>query len=148
MPLPIYPIGIGLLTLVAWFTTRGRAKNGAAGKSTMAGEMTPERQIIYQTALSTTKDPLELQKLAAAFRKEGLVAQAILLDKRAKLRTLPDEVKEARRQIYREAMDQTDPDKVEKLADAFEKEGATGAAAALKEYAQSLRKAASEGAAA
>ena len=104
--------------------------------------MTPERAIVYETALRTVKDPTKLRALATAFRKEGLNSQADMLEKRAKLRELPPDLKAKRQQAYRDGMKSTDPDKVETLAAAFESEGATGAADSLRKYAKGLRDAA------
>jgi hypothetical protein len=124
----VIPIGVGVLIgAAAWATRKPK------------GEMTPERTIVYDTALKTVKDPEKLKILSEAFRKEGLTAQADLLQKRATLRELPPDVKEARRAAFRKGMASTDPKAVNELADAFEKEGASGAADALRKYASGLK---------
>lgn len=102
------------------------------------GAMTPERQVILDTALNSTSDPDKLRALAKVFREEGLPAQADLLEKRAKLRELPSDVKEARKAAFRAGMASKNPVAVRALADEFEREGATGAAAALRTYAFTL----------
>lgn len=103
------------------------------------GELTPERQVIFETALNEVKDPAKLRALAKAFREQGLTREADILEKRASLRDLPPDVKEARRDAYRKGMDSKDPLAVDNLANAFEKEGATGAAEALRKQAEALR---------
>lgn len=43
------------------------------------GTITPERDVIFQTAMATVTDPQNLKDLAASFDKEGLPAQAAAL---------------------------------------------------------------------
>jgi hypothetical protein len=124
----LLPIGVGLLAGTAWFFAKKPQK----------GEMTPERQVVLDTALSSTKEPDKLRALAKVFRDEGLALQADLLEQRAKLRELPADVKEGRREAFRAGMSSQNAGAVRALADEFEKEGATGAAAALRTYAFSL----------
>jgi hypothetical protein len=106
-------------------------------KQTTTG-LTPERKIIYETALETEKDPSKLRTLAAAYKKEGLVEEAALLEKRASLRDLPPEIKEARSDAYKAGMSSNNPEGVLKLASAFKQEGATGAAQSLVKYAGAI----------
>ena len=108
-------------------------------KKPAPGVMTPDRQSILDTAL-TSKDiePVKLRALAKVFADNGLPLQADLLEKRAKLRELPSDVKEARKAAFRAAMESTNPAGIRVVADAFEKEGATGAAAALRTRAFDL----------
>lgn len=101
-------------------------------------KMTAERKAVYETALKTLKDPAKLRELAESFRQEGLAAQAELLEKRAALRELPKAVKEARKEIFRQAMASKDRAGVLAMADAYDREGATGAADALRDYAKGL----------
>jgi len=56
------------------------------------------------------------------------------------LRELPKAKRDERRNIFKKGMASKDPDAVERLAAAYDKEGATGAAAALRKYATGLRK--------
>jgi hypothetical protein len=100
--------------------------------------MTPERKKVYETALESLKDPEKLRSLADAFDKEGLKDEAIMLRKRAALRELPASSKEARKAAFRKGMSSSDPKAVRVLATAFHKQGATGAAQALKKYAEGL----------
>lgn len=100
--------------------------------------MTAERTIAYQNALQSVKDPNKLRTLAAVYRKSGLAAQADMLEKRAKLRELPKEVSEARRAAFKKGMASKDSAAILNLANAFDSEGATGAADQLRQYAQGL----------
>lgn len=126
MPLPLLPLAVVGLAGGAWWMKKHRRG------------MTPERQIVYETALLSLKDPVKLRALAAAFEKEGMKDQAALLLKRATLRELPADVKAARREAFRKGMAATDPAAVNALAEAFYKEGATGAAESLRKYAVAL----------
>lgn len=103
------------------------------------GELTPERQMIFETALDQVKEPAKLRGLAKAFREQGLIKEADILDKRAALRDLPPDVKEGRRDAYRKGMDSKDPIAINTLAAAFESEGATGAAESLRKQAIALQ---------
>lgn len=100
--------------------------------------MTAQRKVIYDTALTTLKDENKLAELAKSFEEAGLTAEASMLRKRAKLRSLPKDVKQKRREIFKQALTWTEPDKVEALAKAFEREAATGAAQELRNYAKAL----------
>jgi len=110
-----------------------------ADKVPPKGELTPERQVIFETALNEVKEPVKLRALAKAFREQGLTKEADILEKRAALRDLPADVKEARRDAYRKGMESRDPIAIDNLAAAFDKEGATGAAAALRKQAEAVR---------
>lgn len=100
--------------------------------------MTPERKKVYDAALTSLKDSEKLRTLALEFRKAGLKDEAVMLEKRAALRDLPTDVKLERREAFKKGMKSQDKAAVLQLADAFEKEGATGAAAALRDYAAGL----------
>lgn len=118
---------------------------GLAGAATLVASkrksgMTPERERIYMNALQNLKEPEKLRALATAFEKEGLQKEADLLFKRAGLRELPNEVKAARRVVFKNAMSSMNGEEVRKVASAFRTQGAIGAAAALEEYADGLGK--------
>ena len=132
MPLPLIPLTIA--TLAGGALWANSSKPGPA-----KGVVTTERTLIFETAMNELKDPGKLRKLADVYRKEGLPGHADLLEKRAKLRELPPDIKAARKAAYRKAMASTDAEAVRKLADAYDKEGATGAAASLRKYADSLK---------
>ena len=119
--------------------------------------MTPQRTKVYQEALRSL-DSANLRDLAAGFRQEGLNAQAIQLEKRARLRDLPDSAKEKRRQVQRDLLKLTGKDasgnvtpeqlqkdiaRIEEFATLYEQDGAVGSAEKLREYAQALKNAAS-----
>ena len=128
MVFPIVPSIIAGLATVAIIKNRNSTK----------GVMTPERTIVYETALSKLKDSVKLHQLADAFESEGLRPQANVLRKRAALRDLPREVREARRTVFRKAMSSTDATAVKQIANAYRADGATGAADALDKYAAGL----------
>ncbi len=112
------------------------AANQNSAKS--SGEMTAPRALVFETALNEIKEPVKLRQLAAAFRAQNLMIQADLLEKRAKLRELPEATKQARREAFRKGMKSTDAAAINALAEGFEKEGATGAANELRRYASTL----------
>lgn len=129
--LPLLPLAIGGLVGVSWWAQKHRK-----------GGMTAERKILLDTLINTPQTPATLKTMADAFEKQGLKPQAEMLRKRAALRELPDDVKERRKQVFRDAMASQDPAAVLKVAAAFDKEGYTGNAAALRTYAAGLKKAA------
>lgn len=116
----------------------GALAAGAAYKKHKSKKMSAEHELIFKNALQSLKDPAKLKELADAFEKEGLHDAAQLLRKRAILRELPPELKKARREALRKGLSSNDPKEVNELADAFEKEGATGAANDLRAYAKAL----------
>jgi hypothetical protein len=129
MPLPLIPIAVIALGAGAAYKVHRNRKNKV---------MTPKRQRVYDHALNTLKDPASLRKLGDAYHSQGLTEQGDMLVKRARLRELPADVKAGRRAAFQKGMTLTNPGSVEKLAAEFEKEGATGAASALRKYAQGL----------
>lgn len=131
MPLPFFPLVIAGLVAGAYHQTRKSVPD--------KGVLTPTRALVYEQALNLMKEPDKLRKLAEAFRNEGLPAQAEMLEKRAKLRELPPETKAARKDVFRKGMTSQDPAAVMQLANVFESEGATGAAATLRKYASGLK---------
>lgn len=102
------------------------------------GKMTPERKKLFEEALKTMTDPVKLRSLAGTYEKYGLKAEAKELRKRAALREAPAEVKQKRTEVFKKALDSTDPQKVSKVADAYHKIGAYGAADKLRKYAAGL----------
>ncbi len=136
--LPIlWPIGIAVLGGLAWRKASKKAATTSIGAETNG--LTPDRAIIYKTALEKLQDPAKLMKLAATFRAEGLEPHAVMLEKRAQLRSLPQEQKRARRAVYRKAMGSTNREAINAVADAYESEGATSAAENLRTYAAGLQ---------
>jgi hypothetical protein len=106
------------------------------------GDLTPERQAVYEMAMKFARDPQKLAVLADAFDSAGLHKEASALRKRSKLPSLPANVQAARQRALREALSSMDPDHVKKLAVAFEAEGLGSAAAILRDYASGLESAA------
>jgi peptidoglycan hydrolase-like protein with peptidoglycan-binding domain len=100
--------------------------------------MTPARQQVFSAAVSNLKDPAALKTLATAFNQAGLTAHAEILDKRGSLKALPPEQKAARREAFKTGMSSNDPLAIRKLADAFTKEGASGAAKTLQDRAAAI----------
>jgi peptidoglycan hydrolase-like protein with peptidoglycan-binding domain len=100
--------------------------------------MTPARQQVFSAAVSNLKDPAALKTLATAFNQAGLPAHAEILDKRGSLKALPPEQKAARREAFKSGMSSNDPLAIRKLAEAFTKEGATGAAKTLQDRAAAI----------
>jgi hypothetical protein len=128
MPIPAIPIIVVLLGGAAYLR-RDKAH----------GVMTPERTKIFNAALAGgMQDPENLDKLAKTFAGEGLPEQAALLRQRAALKRLPNEVKLARRQIWRKAIASKNKAAVQRLAAAYDAEGCTSAAMRLREIASGL----------
>lgn len=129
MPLPLIPIGIGLLLGgSAW----------AGKKHIEKRRFTPERRMIFDTAMEKVKDIGKLNHLADVFEKEGLKAQATLLRKRARLRGLPQAQKDARREAMRKALASTDIAALKRFADALHSETAYANEAKIRSYIKTL----------
>jgi hypothetical protein len=103
------------------------------------GVLTDKRRLIYEQHMLKGKDPAALRTLADAFDAEGLKAHAEMLRKRANLRELPKEVRDARRDAFRRALASDKVDVIEALATEWENEGATDAAATLREHAAAVK---------
>jgi hypothetical protein len=101
-------------------------------RSDKRGIMTPERQQIYDAALTNLKDPIKLRSLADGFEKEGFRAQAELLRKRAVLRELSPTEREQRKKIFDKTMSSTNTKVMEQIAALLDEQGATGAAANIR----------------
>ncbi len=138
VPVLLVPVGMALLAGAA-AVVKGRRDKAETSPAVIA-----QRKVIYETAIGAVdsntaiKDPEKLRALAKAFRGEGAIAEADMLDKRAALRELPPEIVEARRVAFRKLMECTDPGRVLAAAAVFENEGATGAAENLRKYAAGL----------
>lgn len=128
---PLIPAAGIVIGLTGWALYKKKIKK--------IGEMTPEREAVFKEAMNNIEEPEKLRQLARVFAKEGLPHQADLLAKRARLRSLPDDVKKARKVIYQEALKLVDPQKVNEVADVFEQQGAIGAAQTLRQYASGLK---------
>jgi hypothetical protein len=145
--IPLIPVVLGLAALGggAYYIKRGTAKAAErqvtaevrAAKAELTGRIKQE----YENALAHVKDVPKLRALADAYEKQGYKAAASMLRKRASLRDLPANVKSARRDAFRKALKSTNVEAVRKVADAFDSQGATGAAETLRKRAESILKA-------
>ncbi len=106
-------------------------------------ETLANRRMIYEVALQC-KDPKKLRELAAAYASQGHKAEAIMLEKRAALRELPEDEQIKRREAYRKGLASTNASGVRNLAAAFEHMGCSGAADKLREHAAALDAAAAQ----
>jgi hypothetical protein len=137
--LPIPLIALGVLAGGAYLAKRhANKKKSNVNGETVPGVLTSERQVIYDTAMNQCHDPNQILKVAAAMEGEGLKDHAAALRKRAALRTLPKNVKMARRAVFKQMMACKDKQRVLRVADALQAEGATGSAEALRKYASGL----------
>jgi hypothetical protein len=128
MPLPLIPLAIAALTGGAYAASRRRKKT-----------LKPEHKAIYEKAMQNERNPACLMQLSQAFKSQGFDDYADMLSKRAKLRGLPPETKAQRKFIFKQAMNESNPAKVEAMANAFQKEGCIGAAEALFKHAEALK---------
>lgn len=137
---PIPLIAIGLLGAGAYLAKRHAKKNAAVvhGDGETEGVLTPERQVIYDTAMNECQDANQILNVAKAMESEGFKEHGAALRKRAALRSLPKDLKDARRAIFKQMMAEKNKARVLRVADAFQTEGATGAAEALRKYASGL----------
>lgn len=128
--LPLVPLAISSLIGLAFLKVKKSDPN--------KGVFTPARQVIFQQAIDNCRDPVRLRALAKAYRGEGLTAQADLLEKRAAIRETPPAVAAAHREVFKKAINHTNPEVVLNVASAFDTQGANGAAMNLRKYANGL----------
>lgn len=128
--IPIDPltVTIGVLT---WLAFRKQA-------STNYGQMTPEREEVFQNAMRFLKDPNRMSTLAEEFQKEGLKFQALLLRKRALWRSRAPDVLETHDNIFKKAMESENIKAVLDVANAFEEMTATLKAKQLRDHASEV----------
>lgn len=134
LPVIVYPVALGALAGLAYLT----AKNQTGIHGEEDGLLTPQRQIVYDLAMTKLKDPNQILKLAVVFGQEGLGAHANALRKRAALSSMPQHKKNAYRATFRRAMHSNNKQAVMGVAAAFGAEGALGAQAALEKYADGI----------
>lgn len=133
MPFPLIPMVIMSLASGAYAVKRHRDKTKEATPQQAA-----ERMVIYETAINTIKDPDKLRLLAKAFGEAGCTAEEKMLNLRAENAEAPPEVKEARQKAFRDGMSSRDVAGIRNLANAFESQGAPGAARDLRAYAMAV----------
>lgn len=126
------PLGAGIGAVVGGSLAHAAPKH-------QKGVLTPKRKLAYESAMTSMKDPADLVELAKSFDQVELRHHATMLRKRAALRALPPEAKEARRVAFREGMASDDPDGIEAIAEACRDSGALDAAAALSGHANAVR---------
>jgi hypothetical protein len=125
------PLGIGGLVVAGIMRKRAQ----------QYGIMTPERQTFFVTAMANLKDPLKLNKLADGYDKVGLKEAAELLRGRAKVKSLPDDVKAKHRAALKKGLASKNVVGIIKLAEAFDKQHLTGSSKLLREHAAAISKA-------
>ena len=129
MPFPLIPvIAYSALAAGGWF----------GYKKLRGGKMTDKQKKIYAAALHE-KDPVKLRALADGFDKAGLKKEAELLRKRALISEKSPADKKKWRTAFKKGMKAKDPKAIDNLAKAFESQGATDAAAKLKQYSKGLK---------
>ncbi len=124
---------VGSLILGAYLKKRSADKTQELHPHIVA-----QREVIFDTAINSLKDPAKLRELASAFRSQNMLIQADLLEKRAALSEASPEVKAQRRAVLTKALESKDKAAVLNAADAFDSMGATGAADTLRAYANGL----------
>ena len=102
------------------------------------GDMNAERKAAFAVGMRLT-DPVKINLLADAFQKGGLPDQAAQLRNRANLTLLPADIQAQRAAVVKKALNSTNPDAIDMVADAFEAEGATTTGDMLHQYATGLR---------
>lgn len=100
--------------------------------------LSPKHEMIFKNAM-LSHDAAAIKKVAEGFRKLGFRAESDVLIQRANLRSAPPALKAARRAAFKNALACTDPDAVDKVADAYAKYGATDSAQNLRNHAKALR---------
>jgi hypothetical protein len=125
--IPIDPL-TATIGVLAWLAFRKQAGSNY-------GQMTPEREEVFQNAMKFLKDPNRMQTLAEEFQKEGLKFQAMLLRKRAEWRSRTPDVQEQHNEIFAKAMASENIKAILGVANAFEEMTATLKAKQLREHA-------------
>ncbi len=123
-----------------WYVAIGTLVTAAILRSRRAGEMTAERDRIYRECLSGRVTVEQMRSIASAFERARCFPQARMLRLRIGLEELPEEIKEVRKETFRRCMASTNRDGILRVADAYEREGATSSAAKLRAHAERLPK--------
>lgn len=107
--------------------------------NTHFGVVTPEREEMFNNALEHLTDPERLRKLADAFEKEGLRAQANVLRRRATWRERDAKTKADHEAIFQKALESENAVAILEVANAFELMTATVKARQLRDHVALLR---------
>lgn len=102
-------------------------------------EWTAEREAMYQSALENLTGPLGVNQLLVIAKEcdeKGFHVKAYGLRQRAKLRAQDVKTKQAHREAFRKGMQSDNVEGILRLAAAFERYTATGAAARLRARAE------------
>ncbi len=126
------PIILGALAVGTGVAVYRKHRKGAA--------MTPQRKQVFEAAVKSLKDPTKLQQLAAVFKKEGLAAEAVILNKRAAIFSASPEVIAQKKAVFKQAMKSDKPEAIAKVAQEFHKQGHFEVANQLRNYAKGLLK--------
>jgi len=126
---PVVLAGLGLLSIGYYANKRGVFNFGAEDEL--------DNVAVYQQALSQLKNPDELREIGHYLLEKGDRFHGEILIKRAELPLLPKALRAVRRQAFCKVRKSDDCALILKAADAFEREGHTGAAAILRQVVQS-----------
>jgi hypothetical protein len=108
--------------------------NERLGREHQARALTPARQTIFNTALTSLREPQALHVLANGFDRAGLPDHADMLRRRAMLPQSPGSP-----DLFRQALQSQDVNFVLNVANQFNRQGATNAAQQLYAYAHQLQ---------
>jgi hypothetical protein len=103
----------------------------------VAAEFSPARAALLKHALTWT-DPVKLDKMAAAFEKEGCHDEAEKLRARAQLRSHPGPTLDTWQQVIKKALTSKNTSAIRDVAKAFGENGATSIEDLLTQYAVGL----------
>jgi hypothetical protein len=103
------------------------------------GVLTPSRELVFKSVMSTQQPVERIRALATAFDQCGLRAYAKLLRKKADSAEASPQVKAQRQEAFLKGMSSTNIAGIENLADEFEKAGIPISAAELRKYANGLK---------
>lgn len=131
--IPIDPL-TATIGFLCWMAFRKQS-------GTQFGQMTAEREEVFNNAMQFLTDPNRLNNLAEEFQKEGLKVQAFLMHKRAEWRARPPEVQQEHNKIFDKAMKSENIKAILNVAKSFEVMTATIKAKQLREHAKAIHQA-------
>jgi hypothetical protein len=130
MPIPLIPVAIFGLAGGAWYAQKRRTAVQPISPVVLA-----TRRAIFGQVINGKLPVEKLQVMAKAYRDQGMIAEATMLDKRIAVATAPQHIKDQRSAIYKAAMSSEKPAAIRAVANEFEALGCTGAADTLRTYA-------------